>query len=237
MANGLSQPGFMSCGQIFTCRSSAAGFVDAWTKAESPPSFYRFVVSNGSTGIRSSSTWDSAYRIVGRRTVGLHVIKHEGGVAIVPDPKDALFPSMPESAIRMVPVDYSLPATQISEKVVALVNERWTDKEPSRANEIARDTPTPELEKMKEEEDERWMGKRSAFTCPDCNGTLWEVQDGGLLRFCCRIGHAFSGDGVRAGYSESVEAALWAAVRLLEESAALENRLGELALERGDKKT
>jgi hypothetical protein len=40
-----------------------------------------------------------------------------------------------------------------------------------------------------------------------------------------------------AGYTESVEAALWAAVRSLEESAALEMRLGELALDRGDKKT
>ena len=59
------------------------------------------------------------------------------------------------------------------------------------------------------------------------------MDDGGLLRFRCRVGHAFSGDGVRAGYTESVEAALWSAVRSLEESAALENRLGELALERG----
>ena len=169
-------------------------------------------------------------------TVGLYVIKHEGGMAVVQDPKDALFPSMPESAIRQVPVDFILPAAQIGQKVVALVNDRWTEKEPSKANEIARDIPSPEGEKMKVEEDERWMGKPSPFTCPDCNGTLWEMEDGGLLRFRCRVGHAFSGDGVRAGYTESVEAALRAAVRPLEESAALEMRLGELALERGDKK-
>ena len=63
------------------------------------------------------------------------------------------------------------------------------------------------------------------------------MKDGDLLRFRCRVGHSVSGDGVHAGYTESVEAALWAAVRLLEESAVLEMRLGELALERGDKKT
>src|SRR5262245_231297 len=85
--------------------------------------------------------------------VGLHVIKHEGGVAIVQDPKDALFPSMPESAIRMVPVDFVLPASQIAEKIIELVHEPWTDKESSRAKEIAHATPTGEGEKMRLEED------------------------------------------------------------------------------------
>jgi two-component system, chemotaxis family, protein-glutamate methylesterase/glutaminase len=117
------------------------------------------------------------------------------------------------------------------------VHEPWTDAEPARAAEITLDLPNAEGEKMKEEEDERWMGKPSAFTCPDCNGTLWEVEDGNLLRFRCRVGHSYSGDGVRAGYNESVEAALWAAVRSLEESAALEKRLAQSALERGDRLT
>src|SRR5262249_50514164 len=53
--------------------------------------------------------------------IGLHVIKHEGGMAIVQDPKDAVFPSMPESAIRMVPVDFVLPTSQIAEKIIELV--------------------------------------------------------------------------------------------------------------------
>ena len=75
---------------------------------------------------------------------------------------------------------------------------------------------------MREQQDERLMGKPSQFTCPDCSGTLWEIQDGEMLRFRCRVGHAFSDDGMRAGYTESVESALWSAVRSLEESAALE---------------
>ena len=61
---------------------------------------------------------------------------------------------MPESAIRRVPVDFVLPTAQIGQKIVALVSERGTDKEPSKANEIARDIPSPEGEKMKVEEDE-----------------------------------------------------------------------------------
>ena len=88
---------------------------------------------------------------------------------------------------------------------------------------------------MSEELDERVMGKPSQFTCPDCNGTLWEVDEGGLLRFRCRIGHAFSPESMRDGYGESVEGALWSAVRTLEESAALERRLAADAAECGNK--
>ena len=35
-------------------------------------------------------------------TVGLHIIKSEGGIAIVQDPNEAAFPSMPRNAIRSV---------------------------------------------------------------------------------------------------------------------------------------
>jgi two-component system chemotaxis response regulator CheB len=90
---------------------------------------------------------------------------------------------------------------------------------------------------MDENQDERASGKPSIFTCPDCSGSLWEIDEGDLLRFRCRVGHAFSGDGMRAGYSEGVESALWSAVRRLEESANLEEKLAEMAETRGDKLT
>jgi two-component system chemotaxis response regulator CheB len=135
-----------------------------------------------------SRDWHCAYRIAGRR--GYRTSRHQARGW-----------------------DFVLPASKIAEKIIELVHEPWTDAEPARAAEITLDLPNAEGEKMKEEEDERWMGKPSAFTCPDCNGTLWEVEDGNLLRFRCRVGHSYSGDGVRAGYNESVEAALWASAR------------------------
>jgi hypothetical protein len=39
---------------------------------------------------------------------------------------------------------------------------------------------------------------------------------------------------MRNGYSDSVESALWEAVKTLEESAALEARLARMAIDRGD---
>ena len=52
-------------------------------------------------------------------------------------------------------------------------------------------------------------GKLSAFTCPECKGPLWELEDGELLRYRCREGHAFTGDSVLDGQYEAIEEALW----------------------------
>jgi two-component system chemotaxis response regulator CheB len=46
-----------------------------------------------------------------------------------------------------------------------------------------------------------------------------------MLRFRCHVGHAYSPDTLLAAKSESVEAALWAALRSLEEVAELARRI------------
>ena len=72
----------------------------------------------------------------------------------------------------------------------------------------------------------------STLTCPDCHGTLWELSENDLLRFRCRVGHAFSTENIVAAHDESVERALWAALRSLEERAALARRVAAGAEER-----
>jgi two-component system, chemotaxis family, protein-glutamate methylesterase/glutaminase len=47
-------------------------------------------------------------------TVGLSAIKRRGGVAVVQDPNDALFPGRPQSALERTKVDYCLPLSEIS---------------------------------------------------------------------------------------------------------------------------
>jgi two-component system chemotaxis response regulator CheB len=54
-------------------------------------------------------------------TAGLLAIKRAGGVAIVQDPADAMFSSMPRSAIDHVEVDRVLPIRDIAAALVELV--------------------------------------------------------------------------------------------------------------------
>src|SRR5687767_15322737 len=46
-------------------------------------------------------------------TAGLWVLKQLGGTAVVQDPSDALFPSMPTSALTHVPVDHCVPLSEM----------------------------------------------------------------------------------------------------------------------------
>jgi two-component system chemotaxis response regulator CheB len=162
-------------------------------------------------------------------TAGLLVVKESGGSAIVQDPKDAMFPGMPSSAISNVEVDYILPLAEIPKRLIELAGNDWRD-EAVLEKDIGREPPAEEVAPML---DERVRGEPSAFTCPDCNGTLWEVKEGELLRFRCRVGHAFSPESMAAGYSDGLEGALWSALRALEESASVERRLATEARRAG----
>lgn len=70
-------------------------------------------------------------------------------------------------------------------------------------------------------------GVSSVFTCPACGGVLWELEDEDLLRFRCRIGHAYSAEGAVSAQAESLETALRTALRALQERAQLSERLAE----------
>jgi two-component system chemotaxis response regulator CheB len=79
------------------------------------------------------------------------------------------------------------------------------------------------------------LGPPSHFTCPECEGTLYEISDGAAVRFRCRVGHAYSEDAMLSAQGESVERALWTALRALEERSALLRKLAKSAERRGQR--
>ena len=57
-------------------------------------------------------------------TAGLQAIKQYGGLAVVQDPADAEQPDMPRSALAQVDVDCCVPAAQLADTLLRLVDER-----------------------------------------------------------------------------------------------------------------
>jgi two-component system chemotaxis response regulator CheB len=76
-------------------------------------------------------------------------------------------------------------------------------------------------------------GDPSGFTCPECNGGLWETSEGGISHFRCRTGHEYSFESLLANQSTHVEAALWSALRALQEKAAMTRRMAARSRDRG----
>jgi two-component system chemotaxis response regulator CheB len=70
-------------------------------------------------------------------------------------------------------------------------------------------------------------GNPSVFACPECHGVLWELREGNLLQFRCRVGHSYGSDSLVVELSQASEAALWAALRALEEKAAMQRRIAD----------
>jgi two-component system chemotaxis response regulator CheB len=164
-------------------------------------------------------------------TVGLSFIKKRGGVTIVQDPDDAQHPDMPNSALANVSVDYCVALSDIPLLIKRLTKitikskikpvPRWMSVE-SKLNST-NILPIEELNQT---------GKVSVFTCPECGGTLWEIDKDKVLRYRCRIGHAFSPHNLVEMHDETMESILWSAVRTLEENAELSQRIATHASKR-----
>jgi two-component system, chemotaxis family, protein-glutamate methylesterase/glutaminase len=164
-------------------------------------------------------------------TAGLLAIKSRGGITVVQDPADALYPGMPGNALEHVQVDHVAAAASIGKLLARLV----ADVAEPPAGPAPSDMQVEvEMEGLSLEAFEgTHPGRPSGFSCPDCNGVLWQIQDGGLERYRCRVGHAWSPASLLTQQSEALEAALWVALRSLEERAALARRLAEPARRRG----
>lgn len=157
-------------------------------------------------------------------SAGLLAVRRRGGIAIVENPATALVSEMPRRAIEYAGADYVLPGRDIAEKLIQL-----TSKAGRRAPMKPKKNSTSEGAEVRQHEhstnSNEGNGKPSVFACPECHGVLWEVDDGKLVRYRCRVGHAYSADSLKGELDQSAERAMWAAMRALEEKAAMTRRL------------
>src|SRR5262249_34076590 len=80
-------------------------------------------------------------------------------------------------------------------------------------------------ERLEQGQDREMQGHASGFTCPECGGVLWESNEHDLQYFRCRTGHGYSPESLQAQQAATLESTLWAAVRALEETAALARKM------------
>lgn len=169
-------------------------------------------------------------------TAGLAAIDARGGVALVQDPADALYREMPENAARQVTAARRLKAAQMAPELARLA------REPA-APPRAAAPPAGELEwvvamaawDLEAMSGAERPGRPSPFGCPECGGDLWELEGGGLSRFRCRTGHAYSPRSLRAAQAGAVDHTLNEAFRALKEKEHMERRLGGLAARHGNR--
>jgi two-component system, chemotaxis family, protein-glutamate methylesterase/glutaminase len=160
-------------------------------------------------------------------TAGLWAVKQLGGVAIVQDPRDALFPSMPQNAVDQVDVDHIVPLTAIAPLLVEL-----TSVPPQAMKEVVVPEHVSIEVKIAMEHNpidaglER-LGEPSPFACPECHGVLLQLEEGSRFRFRCHTGHAYSVASLLAAISEGIEDSLWGAIRALEEGQLLMSRVAD----------
>jgi two-component system chemotaxis response regulator CheB len=154
-------------------------------------------------------------------SAGLAAIKSAGGIAIVQDPEDAQVSAMPAQALARAHPDYCLPLDKIPELLKKLVTGGMEDMPMPKRNHKNKTTNGGFSSKQHVERE------LSGLTCPACHGAVWEVREGVVVRYQCRVGHSYSPESMMDAQTESLERALWAALRELEEGVVLARRLAE----------
>jgi two-component system, chemotaxis family, protein-glutamate methylesterase/glutaminase len=166
-------------------------------------------------------------------TAGLAAVKAAGGRTVVQDPEDALYSAMPESAIAYVGPEHVVKAKDIAPLLSELA-EQAPPEAPQAPVEPELVLEETIVASDRSASDAPQPGEPSGFTCPECSGALWQAGEEGVPRFRCRTGHQYSLETLLTAQSESIEVALWSAVRALEERSAMLRRVAQRMSSRGN---
>ncbi|WP_348628445.1 chemotaxis protein CheB [Mesorhizobium sp. WSM3868] len=158
-------------------------------------------------------------------TAGLRAIKAVGGLAVIQHPKDALVPSMVESAQLYVEIDHCEPAARLGGLLTKLAAEPAGETLPAPSG-VRLEAAIAAQEHSTMKEPDR-LGELSVFTCPECHGPLWEIEDGDMLRYRCHTGHAFTADAVMEAQASEADEILWSLLRSHQQRAEFARRRAE----------
>ncbi|WP_026463213.1 chemotaxis protein CheB [Adhaeribacter aquaticus] len=173
--------------------------------------------------------------------VGMECVYRCGGITVVQEPNDAEYPDLPRNVIRNLKVDYTTPVAKMGALLESLVHQPAEEQrnippeiilEAKIAQRVMINSETSSIADMDN------LGKRAPYSCPDCGGSLWEInkEEKGITRFRCHSGHAYTDLSLLSGMNSALEETLWVAMRTLEERRNMLINLATQDTNRGNKK-
>ncbi|HST48336.1 chemotaxis protein CheB [Jatrophihabitans sp.] len=152
--------------------------------------------------------------------VGAALVARAGGRVLVQDPAEAAFAGMPAAALAAAAGAIAAPAKDLAQGVL---------------DQLARVTGATGTAPMHIHDAEADMGmadsdpgylaegesRLTRMVCPECGGSLAQVDLPQISYFRCHVGHQYSPQTLSAAQAETAEAKLWGAVAALEEQAAM----------------
>jgi two-component system chemotaxis response regulator CheB len=162
---------------------------------------------------------------------GLWTVRHAGGITVVQDPQDAAFPEMPLAALNRAKPSHVARLADMPTLLENLVREPAGTPRPVPRSikyevEIARNGGNG-MNTMDA------IGRRSVRACPDCGGVMWEIDEDGMPRYRCRVGHTYAAEVMSLALDESLRRALAVALHVLEDRVAVARKLREQAVGAG----
>lgn len=155
--------------------------------------------------------------------VGAALVASGGGQVLVQDPAEAEFPGMPAAALRAVPEATLLTRTTIVSTITTAVEQALTrlTPHPTSTAEAAMSMAEGSIDYLSDDE-----SRLTRLSCPDCGGSLAQVDLAQISYFRCHVGHQFGPQALAAAQAEASEAKLWSALAEIEEETAFQRYLG-----------
>jgi two-component system chemotaxis response regulator CheB len=180
----------------------------------------------------------SAARVYGSRVVGviltgamcdgvagLMAVRASGGIALVQDPREAFISTLPATATAVAGADYVVPAAELASRLIELVRGSVVLAGGQAMADPVEHMPEVVQTDMQAQIDGQRNEQLAVFTCPECGGSLWQVDEQGLVQFRCHVGHLYQAELLLDEQSRALEAALWTAARTFREKSVLSRQL------------
>jgi two-component system chemotaxis response regulator CheB len=163
-------------------------------------------------------------------TSGMQAVKKSGGTTIAQDPNQAEAPDMPLSVLNNMEVDHIVKLDQVGDLLSKIF-----ERDPPEAvvpSDVAAEASIAE-KMVVGIENTRNLGEQSLYTCPDCGGTLFKMNNGADSRFRCFTGHVYNEHELLILQSHNIESTIWVAVRMMEERKNLYTKIAKGHLNKG----